>query len=424
METVLVDQKQPQNEPSPIKDPPFWGICLGHTFTHWYPATFYILLPFIALELGLSITQAGLLVTVMYLCKSFASMPIGAITDMTGKKNIMMVISISLAGLPFLFMGLIESYWVLMLLIVIMGIGNEMWHPASFSTLSARYPKQRGFTFGLHGMSANLGDLLAPGIIGLLMVTLTWREVVFWNVVPGIIVGLAILLLFRKGSIPDRRLDKQKLKKDQQTQNSSKTSFADYRNGLVELFQNRSILLLSLASGIRSMSQNGLMTFLPIYLAIELSLSPLLVGLYVSVLQGGGLLAAPLVGGVSDKIGRRKVIVSGMVMTSIMVIAVVMVQIEWLLIVSMGLLGFFLYSLRPVMQAWAMENTSKKMAGTTTSLLFTTQALMASSSPLIGGILADQFGIIAAFYFIAGVILAGNIVVVMIPKEQDTAKAN
>jgi FSR family fosmidomycin resistance protein-like MFS transporter len=417
MQTVIVDPKQPENEPQPIKDPSFWGICLGHTFTHWYPATFYILLPFITLELGFSITQAGLLVTMMYLVKSFTSMPIGAITDMTGKKNIMMIISISLAGLPFIFMGLIESYWVLMFLIIVMGIGNEMWHPASFSTLSARYPRQRGFTFGLHGMAANLGDVLAPATIGLLMVTMTWREVVFWNVLPGIIIALAILLLFSKGTIPDRS-DKQQLTKDQQTQHSSKTSFADYRNGLVELFKNRSILLLSLASGIRSMSQNGLMTFLPIYLALELSLSPLLVGLYVTVLQGGGLLAAPIVGGISDKFGRRRILSSGMVMTSIMILVVVMVQIDWLLIVTMGLLGFFLYSLRPVMQAWAMENASKKMAGTTTSLLFTTQAFMASSSPLIGGILADQFGITAAFYFIAGVILAGNIVVALIPKGQ------
>jgi MFS family permease len=407
METAVESQNHPIKDSEPIKDPPFWGICLGHTFTHWYPASFYIMLPFIALEFGLSITQAGLIITVMYLVKSFASMPIGAITDMTSRKNIMMVISVSLAGLPFIFMGLVESYWMIMFLVVLMGIGNEMWHPASFATLSARYPNKRGFTFGFHGMAANLGDLLAPAIIGLLMVTMTWREVVYWNVLPGVIVALAILLLFRKGVSIDTK-HKRKL--------TSSASFTDYRHGLIELFKNRSVLLISLASGIRSMSQNGLMTFLPIYLAIELSLSPLLVGLSIATLQGGGLLAAPIVGGISDKIGRRKVITSGMLMTSVMIIVVMSIQIEWLLIITLGLLGFFLYSLRPVMQAWAMESTSKKMAGTTTSLLFTTQSLLASSSPLIGGILADQYSIQAAFYFVASIILLGNIVVAFIPK--------
>jgi FSR family fosmidomycin resistance protein-like MFS transporter len=412
MQTVIEEQKPFINENEPLKDPPFWGICLGHTFTHWYPATFYTLLPFIAMELGLSITQAGLLVTVMYLVKAIAGMPIGAITDMTGSKNLLMIISVGSVSLPFIFMGMVESYWILMFLIVLMGLGNEMWHPASFSTLSARYPKKRGLTFGLHGMSANLGDLLAPTVIGLLLTMMTWRDAVYWNVLPGLVVALAIFLLFRKGNIPVIT-DKSKKKAE------SGSSFADYRLGLIELFKNRSVLLIALASGIRSMSQNGLMTFLPLYLAIELSLSPLLVGLYVTVLQGGGLLAAPIVGGISDKVGRKQVITSGMILTSIMIFVVLAVRNEILLIVTLGLLGFFLYSLRPVMQAWAMESTSKKMAGTTTSLLFATQSLLASSSPLIGGILADSYGMEAAFYFVAVVILVGNVVVAFIPKSKE-----
>jgi FSR family fosmidomycin resistance protein-like MFS transporter len=416
MQTVIEEQKPFINENEPLKDPPFWGICLGHTFTHWYPATFYTLLPFIAMELGLSITQAGLLVTVMYLVKAIAGMPIGAITDMTGHKNLLMIISVGSVSLPFIFMGMVESYWILMFLIILMGLGNEMWHPASFSTLSARYPKKRGFTFGLHGMSANLGDLLAPAVIGLLLTMMTWREAVYWNVLPGLVVALAIFLLFRKGNIP---VVTNKSKKKAE----SGSSFADYRIGLIELFKNRSVLLIALASGIRSMSQNGLMTFLPLYLAIELSLSPLLVGLYVTVLQGGGLLAAPIVGGVSDKVGRKKVITSGMILTSIMIFIVMAVRNEILLIVTLGLLGFFLYSLRPVMQAWAMESTSKKMAGTTTSLLFATQSLLASSSPLIGGILADKYGMEAAFYFVAIVILVGNVVVGFIPKSKEVIES-
>jgi FSR family fosmidomycin resistance protein-like MFS transporter len=416
MQTVIEEQKPFINENEPLKDPPFWGICLGHTFTHWYPATFYTLLPFIAMELGLSITQAGLLVTVMYLVKAIAGMPIGAITDMTGHKNLLMIISVGSVSLPFIFMGMVESYWILMFLIILMGLGNEMWHPASFSTLSARYPKKRGFTFGLHGMSANLGDLLAPAVIGLLLTMMTWREAVYWNVLPGLVVALAIFLLFRKGNIP---VVTNKSKKKAE----SGSSFADYRIGLIELFKNRSVLLIALVSGIRSMSQNGLMTFLPLYLAIELSLSPLLVGLYVTVLQGGGLLAAPIVGGVSDKVGRKKVITSGMILTSIMIFIVMAVRNEILLIVTLGLLGFFLYSLRPVMQAWAMESTSKKMAGTTTSLLFATQSLLASSSPLIGGILADKYGMEAAFYFVAIVILVGNVVVGFIPKSKEVIES-
>jgi sugar phosphate permease len=418
METAVIHEKQPQLKSNPVKDPPFWGICLGHTFTHWYPATFYILLPYIALEFGWSFSQATLLITMMYIVKSITNMPIGAITDMTANKTVMMVISLALAGLPFVFMGFIQTYWLLMILVIIMGIGNEMWHPASFSTLSFRYPEHRGFVFGFHGMAANLGDLLAPVIIGAVLASASWRDTVNWNVIPGIAVALLVLLLFR-----NKKTSAGKDAEREKREETVKTSPADYFKGLVELFRNRSVLLLSLASGMRSMSQNGLMTFLPIYLAYELELSPFLVGLYVTVMQGGGLLAAPIMGGVSDRVGRRKIIFSGMIMTSVMVVAVILIQIEWLLIMVMAFLGFFLYSLRPVMQAWAMETTKKNMAGTTTSLLFTTQALLASSSPLIGGLLADRFGIMAAFYFIAAVILAGNLVVALIPKTPSAAES-
>lgn len=113
-----------------------------------------------------------------------------------------MFTSLLLASLPFAFMGSAQGYWVIVALAIVMGIGGEMWHPASFATLSTRYPFQRGLTFGLHGMAADLGDLLAPAVIGALLLTMTWREVVQLNFVPGLLVGAIILVLLRKLRAP------------------------------------------------------------------------------------------------------------------------------------------------------------------------------------------------------------------------------
>lgn len=390
----------------PLNDGPFWGICLGHTFTHWYTASFYILLPYITLELGLSVAQAGSLVTMMFVFKTIAGMPIGAITDMMTRKNLMLALSLLLAGLPFFFMGLSHTYIILMFLVIVMGIGSEMWHPASFAILAARFPSKKGFVFGFHGMAANLGDLLAPVILGGLIAVMTWKEVVLWNVLPGIVASVLILFLLRKINFAViKNIEENKL------------NISDYLVGFKQLFKNRTVLMLAFASGFRSMAQTGLMTFLPLYLAIEMGLSPIWVGIYVSILQAGGLLSSPFVGAISDKHGARKVIYSGMIFTSIMVIIMTFIHINWLLILTIAIIGFFLYALRPVMHAWAMEMTSDEIAGTTTSLVFTTQSLMATISPLIGGLLADQYGFIATFYFIAAVILVGNIVIFFIPKN-------
>ncbi|KHF38636.1 hypothetical protein LQ50_20185 [Halalkalibacter okhensis] len=383
-------------------------MCLGHTFTHWYPATFYILLPFITLQYGLSVSQAGLLVTIMYVVKAIAGILIGAITDMTNKKNLLMLMSLTLAGLPFLFLGFANAYWMIVILVIIMGIGNEMWHPASFSTLSSLYPKQRGYVFGVHGMSANLGDLLAPLVIGSILAVVSWQEVIHFNIIPAVVVGLVIAFMLRKTNVTSNK----GLKKE----NNEKLTFTEYIAGFKDLIKNRAVLLIALASGTRSMTQLGLMTFLPIFLLLELGYSPFLVGLFITIMQGGGLIAAPLMGKLSDNVGRRKIIFSGTIVTSILIVAVVFIKIDWLLISTLALLGFFLYSLRPVMQAWIMGSTKESMSGTTTSLLFTTQGVLASLIPLIGGIIADTFGIMFTFYFIALIILLGNVVLAFVPK--------
>ena len=44
-----------------------WLITIGHGLTHWYPATFYLLLPIIGKELGLTYSQIGLIMTCQFL---------------------------------------------------------------------------------------------------------------------------------------------------------------------------------------------------------------------------------------------------------------------------------------------------------------------------------------------------------------------
>ena len=59
----------------------------------------------------------------------------------------------------------------------------------------------------------------------------------------------------------------------------------------------------------------------------------------------------------------------------------------------------------------------KEMGGTTVGLMFGSQALFAAVSPAVGGMLADAFGLMAAFYFVAATILAANIVVMLVPER-------
>src|SRR5690606_6515971 len=108
----------------------------------------------------------------------------------------------------------------------------------------------------------------------------------------------------------------------------------------------------------------------------------------VAIMQVGGVLAAPLMGELSDRLGRRRILTAGMLAASVAIVLVVVVQIDWLLVGVMAVLGFFVYSLRPIMQAWALEHSDEQVAGTVTSLLFAAQSGLGAVAPLVGGLLA------------------------------------
>ena len=86
-------------------------------------------------------------------------------------------------------------------------------------------------------------------------------------------------------------------------------------------------------------------------------------------------------------------------------------------VVIIAVLGFFLYALRPVLQAWTLESTPKNMGGSSIGILFGAQSLGAAVSPLLGGLIADRYGLGATFYFLAGTIVCANLFILMMPKE-------
>jgi sugar phosphate permease len=80
-------------------------------------------------------------------------------------------------------------------------------------------------------------------------------------------------------------------------------------------------------------------------------------------------------------------------------------------------LGFFLYAIRPVLQAWTLECAPKKMGGTSIGLLFGVQAVGSSIGPVIGGVLADRYGLMSVFVFLAVTIVVANLFIFFMPSR-------
>jgi MFS family permease len=80
-----------------------------------------------------------------------------------------------------------------------------------------------------------------------------------------------------------------------------------------------------------------------------------------------------------------------------------------------ALLGFFLFAVRAVLQAWMLDATPPGIGGSAIGLLFSTQAAGAAIGPVSAGLVADHFGIMAAFYFTAATIVLANLLVFATP---------
>ena len=116
------------------------------------------------------------------------------------------------------------------------------------------------------------------------------------------------------------------------------------------------------------MTQSALLTFLPVYLARDMGYSPLWIGACMFALQAAGFVAAPIAGHLSDTIGRRQIIVSSMSMTAVVLLAMILAGGTIWFVLLVALLGFFLFAVRAVLQAWLLDATPPGLGGSAIGL--------------------------------------------------------
>ncbi|HLK83865.1 MAG TPA: MFS transporter [Xanthobacteraceae bacterium] len=388
-----------------------WLISAGHMMTHWYPSTFYLLLPLIGNELGLSFSQIGSILTCQFVAGALSNLPGGMAVDAIGRKGLLMAVALSWVGLPYLVMGFSHSYWMLLVCAALVGVGNNLWHPTAIPLLAQSHPERRGLVVSIHAMGGNLGDAIAPLAVGALLTMFSWRDVVVMNVVPGMAASVLLLLLLGRDGGLDLRDGSTSGSSPGRPQGAALHSLA----GVRLLLGNRTVLMLSLGSAVRAMTAMTLLTFLPVFLANEMGYSPAWVGGSLFALQAAGFAAAPISGHLSDRMGRRNIIMTSMAMSGVVLLFMAFAGRSPAFALFVAFLGFFLFAIRAVLQAWLLDATPRELGGTSIGILFGAQAVGAAVGPLIGGVIADHYGIIATFYYLAATIVVANMFILFTP---------
>jgi MFS transporter, FSR family, fosmidomycin resistance protein len=160
----------------------FYSLCLPPLFLAWQPA------------FGASFAELGLAVALMAGASATLQTPVGFLVDRYGARPFLIGGAL-LMSLCITAMGFTTSFWQILVLAPLSGMGNSVFHPADYAILSGSVDKDRmGRAFALHTFSGNLGFAAAPPVMALLATTLGWRASLIIVGLLGVPVAISIVL--------------------------------------------------------------------------------------------------------------------------------------------------------------------------------------------------------------------------------------
>jgi MFS family permease len=281
------------------------------------------------------------------------------------------------------------------------GVSISLWHPAALTYLSLQYPGSRGFVLSVHSIGASIGDALSPLLAAFLLTYVTINNVnLSWNVTSGILsiplfIVMFIILFYLKDK--NETLSETDNKKSKQE---------NYFYNLKLLLKNVQLIPLFLIAGVRTVTQNGILVFMPLYLVANQGVSAAaVIGASLFTMQIGGLFSGPIAGYLSDKHGRKIIAVGALLVSSILAPLYIIVESNLLIITLSGLMGFAIYAGRPVVQGWALDMAPEKTSGSVIGLLFMVQVGSAAIFAIIAGIIADIYGLEIIFIILSVICL-------------------
>lgn len=176
-------------------------LVAGHVVNDSYSYALQTLLPAIIPTLGLTLGQAGGLVSIWQLTASLVQPVVGHLADRSPLRWPAWA-GVVLSGAAAALLGLAPSYGVLVALVIVGGVGSAIFHPVSAAMAVALAPaRARGRWMGLYVTAGNYGLALGPLMIGPLLESRgpggTWPIVA-----PALVVAAVVALLAPRRSRP------------------------------------------------------------------------------------------------------------------------------------------------------------------------------------------------------------------------------
>ena len=378
------------------------GLTGGHAVFHWINQSLLLMLPEIRDTFVLSDLRVGALSATRELAGGVIALPGGIVTDLLQRYwGAVLAGCMAVFGVGWLLMGFSPIYAVLLLGVGMEAMSSSVWHLPGLAALSHHFARRRGSALAFHGIGGNVGDVLGPLLTGFLLGVMTWRHILEVYAAVPLFLTFVVFWAFRdigrfEGAATERP--------DRQAQ------LAQTRR----LLRNGRLWGITVAAGFRGMAFVALTTFLSLYLKDVANLSEGWRGFYFALPMLVGIVFTPAMGYLSDRVGRKLVLVPGLLALAVLTLLLVPFGEGMLLAVIVGLLGIFLYSDQPILMAAALDIVGEGVAATTLGVLSFSRFALSTASPLIGGILYDR-DVYFPFYFVAGLFGLAAVVLLAVP---------
>jgi MFS family permease len=173
------------------------SISAAHFVSHYYILVLPPLFDFVRAEYGASYTELGLALVAFNVVTAAGQTPAGILVDRFGARALL-IAGLFCGGLAFMVAGLVHSFWLLIAMFALAGVGNSVYHPADYALLSHHIPSERvAKAFSIHTFAGMLGSAVAPVSLLFMQSLWGWRGAFIGAGVIGFIVA-ALLTVQRE----------------------------------------------------------------------------------------------------------------------------------------------------------------------------------------------------------------------------------
>lgn len=355
-----------------------------HVLNDGFQASFILLLPFIAKELGLNLTKVGFLGSALIVVQIFLSIPAGY---MAAKFNgfILLVIAMLLYTSGFIGVSIAPTYLWLLFLFLAAGVGFGIFHPIAFA-LVAKWSQKgaRGSQMGNFTAIGDIGRLAFTVFITQLIVFIGWRNTAFTYGFLGLVVFLFYARKF--------------LKRREQIQIGEEESLRVVKPlRLLQIILNARFILATLTGTLDSFASSSLFVFIP-FLFLMRGVDVSMLGIFSGSFLVGNIAGKYLLGRSSDRFGNAKIFIIAEILMALFILLLANSTSFVLIILFSLVLGALTKGTIPVYQTMVSDSIEhhgnyEKSFGISLFVISITTTL----APILLGYISDVSGVVAAF---------------------------